>query len=82
MMLIFQFGLCISFMGIVNAALSGNSNVHNKHEILKLTGVESSWIVSVMYICQPIGSIISVITTGIYLNWKFIVALNISIDVM
>lgn len=44
MMLIFQFGVCIAFMGIVNAALSGNSNEYNKNETLKLTGVESSWI--------------------------------------
>ena len=64
MMLIFQFGLCISFMGIVNAALSGNSNEHNKNEILKMSPVQSSWVGSVIYICQPIGSIISAITTG------------------
>lgn len=66
MMLIFQFGLCISFMGIVNAALNGNPNAHNRNETLKLGGAESSWIGAVVYIFQPIGSIISIFTTGLY----------------
>lgn len=44
MMLTFEFGLCISFSGIVIPALRGDSNEHNTDEPLTLTGQEASWI--------------------------------------
>lgn len=44
MMLTFQFGLCMSFSGIVIAALTGVSNEHNNKEKLTLTGTQASWI--------------------------------------
>lgn len=44
MMLIFQFGLCMSFSGIVIAALRGVSNKHNHNETLTLTDTQASWI--------------------------------------
>lgn len=43
-MLTFQFGMTMSFTGIINAALRGNSNGHNQNETLRLTGAESSWL--------------------------------------
>lgn len=61
MMLIFQFGQCVSFTGVVNAALSGKSH---KNETLRLTAAESSWFGSVVYACQPFGSMLSIVTTG------------------
>lgn len=45
MMLTLQFGMTMSFTGIINAALSGNSTTgHNQNEMLRLTGDESSWL--------------------------------------
>lgn len=45
MMLTFQFGMTMSFTGIINAALSGNSTTgHNQNEALRLTSAESSWL--------------------------------------
>lgn len=44
LMLTFQFGIASSFTGIINAALGGNSNEHNRNEILRLTGAQSSWL--------------------------------------
>lgn len=41
MMLTFQFGMTMSFTGIINAALTDNSN---QNETLRLTGDESSWL--------------------------------------
>lgn len=61
MMLLFQFGQCISFTGVVNAALSGR---FNQNETLQLTDEESSWFGSMVYACQPFGSMLSMITTG------------------
>lgn len=43
-MLTFQFGMTMSFTGIINAALNGNSTGHNQNETLRLTGAESSWL--------------------------------------
>lgn len=44
MMLTFQFGMTMTFTGIINAALRGDSNGHNQNETLRLTGDESSWL--------------------------------------
>lgn len=44
MMLTFQFGMTMSFTGIINAAVSGNPNEHNQNETIRLTDAESSWL--------------------------------------
>lgn len=43
-MLTFQFGLILSFSGIIIPALTGLPNVHNINEFLSLTGTQASWI--------------------------------------
>lgn len=44
MLLTFEFGLCISFNGIIIPALTGKSNEHNADENLTLTATEASWL--------------------------------------
>lgn len=44
MLLTFEFGLCISYNGIIIPALTGKSNEHNADEKLRLTGTEASWL--------------------------------------
>lgn len=44
MMLTFEFGLCLSFSGIVIPALTGISNEHNTEETIHITGTQASWL--------------------------------------
>lgn len=44
MMLTFEFGLCISFSGIVIPALTGKSNEHNAGEFIKISETQASWL--------------------------------------
>lgn len=64
MMLTFEFGLCISFSGIVIPALTGKSNEHNNGEKMHITENQASWLGSVLFICEPIGSLLSAVVTG------------------
>lgn len=64
LMLTFEFGVCLAFSGIIIAALGENPNQHNVGEFLQLTDSQKSWLGSVIYICEPIGSIFSAIVTG------------------
>lgn len=61
MMLLFQFGQCVSFTGVVVGALSGKSN---QNETLYLTADQSSWFGSMVYAVQPLGSLLSMVTSG------------------
>lgn len=44
MMLTFQFGLCMSFSGIIIAALNNAKNEHNQNETLVLSDAAASWL--------------------------------------
>lgn len=117
LMLTFQFGIASSFTGIINDALSGNSNENNRDEILRLTGAQSSWLGitnhiysvvcafsrskliinnliiikfrnipspfagSIIYIFQPIGSIISAITTDYFGRKRAMLIVNIPLAI-
>lgn len=60
-MLLFQFGQCVSFTGIVVGALTDKSN---QNETLSLTADQSSWFGAIVYACQPFGSLLSMVTSG------------------
>lgn len=64
-MLLFQFGQCVSFTGIVVGALTDKSN---QNETLSLTADESSWFGAIVYACQPFGSLLSMVTTGMQIS--------------
>lgn len=63
-MLLFDMSLCSAFPAIIIPALTGLRNEQNKGELLTLTAVQSSWIGSLVYVCEPLGSILSVFITG------------------
>lgn len=52
-------GLSVAFPTIVIPALTGFGNDKNQNEYLTLTKSQASWLGSVAYICQPVGSILS-----------------------
>lgn len=57
--LLLDLGLSVAFPTIVIPALTGlNSNV-NPNEILQLTAVQASWLGSIAYIFEPLGSLLS-----------------------
>lgn len=62
-MLLFEFGLCVAFPGIIIPALTGLKNECNMNETLSLTAEEASWIGSVGYIFEPLGSVLSALIT-------------------
>ncbi|XP_055303202.1 facilitated trehalose transporter Tret1-like [Sitodiplosis mosellana] len=62
-LLLFDMGLCHSFPFIIIAALTGFPNKHNLNETLSLTPIEASWLASIGYISEPIGSLLSALIT-------------------
>lgn len=44
---------------VIIPALTGLNNENNPAEALRLTPTESSWLASILFICQPIGSLLS-----------------------
>lgn len=52
-------GLSVAFPTIVIPALTGFANDKNADEYLHLTKAQASWLGSIAYICQPVGSILS-----------------------
>lgn len=63
-MLLFDMGLCHAFPFIIIAALTSHSNIHNRQEKLSLTDVQASYMASVGYIAEPLGSVLSAFFTG------------------
>lgn len=57
-------GLCHAFPFIIIAALTSHSNIHNRQEKLSLTDVQASYMASVGYIAEPLGSVLSAFFTG------------------
>ncbi|XP_031626286.1 solute carrier family 2, facilitated glucose transporter member 6-like, partial [Contarinia nasturtii] len=62
-MLLFDLGLCLAFPGIIIPALTGIQNEFNQNETLSLTASQVSWLGSVNYVVEPLGSILSAIIT-------------------
>lgn len=52
-------GLSVAFPTIVIPALLGLNNANNPNETVQLTAVQASWLGSIAYVCEPIGSIVS-----------------------
>ncbi|XP_031635118.1 facilitated trehalose transporter Tret1-like [Contarinia nasturtii] len=61
--LMFDVGLNIGLPTVLVAALTHVSNEHNQNESLSITPALASWLGSVSYLFQPIGSMLSVFIT-------------------
>lgn len=57
--LLLDLGLALAFPTIVIPALTGIDEVHNPNEYLHMTPSQSSWLGSLAFICQPLGSCFS-----------------------
>lgn len=57
--LLLDLGLSIAFPAIIIPALTGIPNEYNQNELLSLTKEQASWLGSIAFICQPLGSIVS-----------------------
>ncbi|XP_055307472.1 facilitated trehalose transporter Tret1-like, partial [Sitodiplosis mosellana] len=62
-MLLFDLGMCIAIPGIIIPALTGITNEFNRNEYLSLTPSQVSWLGSVNYVVEPLGSVLSAIIT-------------------
>lgn len=65
-MLLFDLGMCMAFPGIIIPALTGITNEFNRNEYLSLTANQVSWLGSIIYIVEPLGSVMSAIITGTF----------------
>lgn len=61
--LLFDLGLAVAFPTIVIPAIRGISSNADQYETLTLSATQASWLGSVAYICQPIGSLLSGLLT-------------------
>ncbi|XP_059619775.1 facilitated trehalose transporter Tret1-like [Phlebotomus argentipes] len=57
--LLLDLGLSVAFPTIVIPALRGTLNSVDATETLTLTEVEASWLGSIAFVCQPVGSVLS-----------------------
>lgn len=57
--LLLDLGLAVAFPTIVIPALMGLNNENNPNETVQLTAVQASWLGSIGYIMEPLGSILS-----------------------
>lgn len=57
--LLLDIGMSVAFPAIIIPALTGISNEYNKNEGLSLTPEQASWLGSIAFICQPVGSVLS-----------------------
>lgn len=57
--LILDLGLSLAFPTIVIPALTGIDKIHNPNEYLMLTPSQASWLGSMAYMVEPIGSCLS-----------------------
>ncbi|XP_031639030.1 facilitated trehalose transporter Tret1-like [Contarinia nasturtii] len=62
-MLVFEFGCCFSFSTILLPALRHESKEHNANETLSITDTQASYLGGVVFIFEPIGSILSAFIT-------------------